>query len=71
MPVVPIEKLEALSARDDVKFIRPAVEAITNVGSVTSEGDLTHRASTVRQQTGVNGFGITVGVLSGQHQLFG
>ena len=37
---------------------------ITNAGSVTSEGDLTHKAAAARAAFGVNGTGVKVGVIS-------
>jgi hypothetical protein len=61
---VPLSQVETLAAREDVKFIRPAVKAITNVGSVTSQGDVAHRANTARTQFGVTGAGVRVAVLS-------
>ena len=39
-------------------------QAITNVGSVTSQGDATHKASAARATFGVNGTGVKVGVIS-------
>ena len=61
---LPLDKIEGLAARADVSFIQPAVEAVTNVGSVTSEGDAAHAAPTARTQFSVDGSGIKVGVLS-------
>ncbi|MCX6873973.1 MAG: S8 family serine peptidase [Verrucomicrobia bacterium] len=61
---LPLAQIEALAAREDVTFIRPAVEAVTNVGSVTSEGDVAHRADTARTQFNVTGAGVKVGVMS-------
>jgi len=61
---VPLSQVETLAARDDVKFIRPAVKAVTNVGSVTSEGDVAHRANSARTQFSVTGAGVKVAVLS-------
>ncbi len=61
---VPLEQLEALTGGPGVKFIHRAARAHTNIGSVTSEGDVTHRANTVRGVFGVNGQGVKVGVLS-------
>ncbi len=55
---------EALAGRADVRFIRPAAEATTNVGSVTSQGDVAHAANTFRTRTNADGTGIRVGVLS-------
>ncbi len=62
--LVPIDSMEALAAREDVEFIRPAAVAIMNTGSVDSQGDLTHRAVTARAATGATGAGVVVGVLS-------
>src|ERR1043166_6257562 len=61
---VPLHQIEALAARADIDFIRPAVRAMTHTGSVTSEGDVTHRALQARQFFGVDGGGVKVGVLS-------
>src|SRR5439155_15468433 len=62
--LVPLEQLESLAGLDGVKFIKRAAKAQTNTGSVTSEGDLTHRANTARGFFGATGHGMKVGVLS-------
>jgi uncharacterized repeat protein (TIGR01451 family) len=59
-----LEQVEELASRADVKFIRRAVKAQTNTGSVTSEGDVTHRANVARSTFGISGQGVKVGVLS-------
>ncbi len=61
---LPVAQAEALAGRTDVKFIRPADQAETNVGTVTSQGDVTHRADTARTTFAVNGGGVKVGVMS-------
>lgn len=61
---LPVAQAETLAAREDVRFIRPADKAETHVGSVNSQGDVTHRATTARTSFGVNGSGVKVGVLS-------
>ena len=61
---VPLKDMEALASRADVTFIRPADKAITNTGSVVSEGDYTHLASSARTMFNVSGTGVKVGVLS-------
>lgn len=61
---LPVDQIEPLAARSDVLFIRPAVPAVLNAGSVNSEGDATHAAPSARAQFGVNGSGVKVGVLS-------
>ncbi len=62
--LVPIGFLEALAGHPQVRFVSPAAMATTNLGSVTSEGDRTHRANTARTTFAVNGTGLKVGVLS-------
>lgn len=61
---LPVAQAETLAARADVKFIRPADKAETNVGSVTSQGDAAHRANTARTSFAVTGSGVKVGVMS-------
>jgi hypothetical protein len=59
---IPLENIESLAARSEVKFIQPAVRAMNN--NVDSEGDYTHQAITARSTFGVNGSGLKIGVLS-------
>lgn len=61
---VPLDLLERLAARPEVSSLRPADEAITNVGPVTSGGDVAHRAAEVRSRYSVEGAGVKIGVLS-------
>ncbi len=61
---LPVESAEAIAARPDVKFIRPASVPFSNAGSVNSQGDTTHRSAQARSTFGANGAGIKVGVLS-------
>jgi uncharacterized repeat protein (TIGR01451 family) len=61
---VPWGKLEGLAARAEVKFIKPAARARTQVGSQTSAGDSTHAANTARATYQATGRGVKVGVLS-------
>lgn len=62
---VPAEAFAALAARDDVRFVEPAALATTNLGTVTTEGDRTHRADTARSLFPTNGgAGIKIGVIS-------
>ena len=62
--VLPIENVENIAARGDVKFIRPAFAPIYNTGRVNSQGDVTHKSNQARTQFGANGAGVMVGVLS-------
>jgi len=61
---LPVASMEALAARNDVQFIRPADRMTTNLGSVVSEGDRTHRADSARTTFGATGSGVKIGVLS-------
>lgn len=60
---LPLTRLEAVAADADVRFIRPAERAMNNKDN-TSEGDVAHAAVTARPGFGVDGSGVTVGVLS-------
>ena len=62
--LVPVDLAEILAARPEVRFIRPADQAMTQTGPLNSQGDVTHRAAEARGTFGVNGAGIKVGVLS-------
>ena len=58
------EQLEAIASQPGVRFIEPAVQAITNLGPVLSEGDTAHLAMQARTAYGVDGTGLKIGVLS-------
>lgn len=60
LPVSELPKLENMS---EVQFARPIL-AMTNRGSVNSQGDWTQRSKRARRVHGVKGRGIRVGVLS-------
>jgi len=62
---VPVQALESLAALPEVRYIRPPDYGHLNVGSVTTQGDTILGASAVRQQFGVDGAGVRVGVISG------
>jgi len=60
---LPLAGLEMVAANADVNSIRAAEQATTNVGGLTSQGFVSHRVN----QTlglGIDGTGVTVGVLS-------
>ena len=60
---VPLGSLETIAGNDDVKSIRAAAQASTNVGALTSQGYISHTANQAFAM-GVSGAGVTVGVLS-------
>jgi hypothetical protein len=67
---LPIEAIEELQGVDSLKFVRPAYMA-TNVGLVTSQGDVAMRADIARTSVDVDGFGVTVGTLSDSFNCLG
>jgi uncharacterized repeat protein (TIGR01451 family) len=60
---VPLARVEDIAALPGVAFVEPAAQAVTNTGSVTSQGDAAHKAPQVRA-LGLTGAGVKVGVLS-------
>jgi subtilisin family serine protease len=59
----PVSALADIAATSGLKFVRPTA-AMTRAGSVTTQGDRSLRANRARAESGVNGRGIRVGVLS-------
>lgn len=60
---IPFNKIEDLAALSQISNIQPADKYFTNKVN-TSEGDVAHRADLARLDFGVDGTGITIGVLS-------
>jgi hypothetical protein len=67
---LPISSIPALAALTALRFAQPAA-AISNVGSVTSQGDQAMRSNVARSTFGVDGTGIKVGVLSDSFNCLG
>lgn len=61
---IPLQSMEAVAAHIDVKNISSRVWAHTNIGALTTQGYVAHRAKQVVEQRGIDGGGINVGVLS-------
>ena len=61
---VPASRLSAVAALPSVAFVQLPHYAVRRIGSVTSEGDSIMAADVARQQFGVDGTGVRVGVLS-------
>jgi hypothetical protein len=57
-------RLEELAALEQVRSIRTVMPPVTRTGSVTSGGDVFHRADLARHLHDVDGSGIKVGVIS-------
>src|SRR5215510_2567682 len=62
--------MDGMAALASLQFARPAY-ATTNVGLVTSQGDQAMRAYVARATFGVDGTGVTVGVLSDSFDCLG
>jgi hypothetical protein len=67
---LPISSIPALAGLTALRFAQPAV-AISNVGSVTSQGDQAMRSNVARSTFGVDGTGVKVGVLSDSFNCLG
>ncbi|MGH7970260.1 MAG: S8 family serine peptidase, partial [Limisphaerales bacterium] len=61
--VIPLELAELLARRPEVRSVRPADRAIVN-RAVDPEGDIAHRGAEARVAFGVDGRGVSIGVLS-------
>jgi subtilisin family serine protease len=59
----PIAALADMAATPGLKFLRPTL-AMARAGSVQTQGDRSLRADLARRESGVNGRGVRVGVLS-------
>lgn len=64
---LPLRALESLAASEDVQFIAPRGLATTNVGALTSQAYISHKANLVNN-LGYKGQGVTIGVLSDSAQ---
>ena len=67
---LPISSIPSLAALKGLRFAQPAV-AITNTGSVTSQGDQAMHSDVARASFGVDGTGVKVGVLSDSFNCLG
>ena len=61
---LPLEALDELAGLDSLQFARAGHRPWTNVGLTTSQGDIAMRADVARSTFGVDGSGVSVGVLS-------
>ncbi|MGC1953318.1 MAG: S8 family serine peptidase [Gammaproteobacteria bacterium] len=67
---LPITAIEALTHLEGLRFARPAYSE-TNTGAVDSQGDRAMRSDIARADFGVDGSGLTVGVLSDSFNCLG
>src|SRR5690348_9552163 len=67
---LPVSAIPAAARLTSLRFARSAV-AVTSAGPVTTQGDIAMRSDIARADLGVNGAGITVGVLSNSFNCLG
>lgn len=68
---LPIGSIGQLSNIPSLKFIRPAYSPITNIGSVTSQGDSAQFSDVTRELFEVDGSNVTVGIISDAFNTLG
>ncbi|MBT33125.1 MAG: hypothetical protein CMO01_25985 [Thalassobius sp.] len=62
--LMPVDKISEMQAVESLKLIKAAYKPHTNIGSVTSQGDVAQLSDEARSLFSVNGAGVKVGVLS-------
>ena len=68
---VPLSQVESIAASPLVRFIRPAEKMFTNLGRLTTEGDVTHRAGLARTNFNIGGNGVKIGIISDSVDFIG
>ncbi|HET9445812.1 MAG TPA: pre-peptidase C-terminal domain-containing protein [Steroidobacteraceae bacterium] len=66
---VPVSALRSVAGKAGVLAVVPSAPMVTNVGATTSQGVVQHRVNQLPD--GVDGSGITVGVISDSYNTFG
>lgn len=69
--ILPIAAIDDLASLDSLQFARPVYTPVTSVGSVTSQATASMNTDLVLAQYGVDGSGVTVGVLSDSYNKLG
>ena len=70
MPIDSLRTMESLSI-PGMLGATAIYKPVTNVGSVTSQADSVHQADRVREELGIDGTGITIGVMSDSYNNLG
>ena len=61
---LPLDRVEALAARPEVRSIRPAAALLVHGNTVITEGDVAHEADRARTDFGIDGTGVTACAMS-------
>ena len=69
--LIPVAAIDQAVALASLRSISASIPPISNVGDVTSQGDIALRAMDARTTYGVDGTGVTVGVLSDSFDTLG
>jgi hypothetical protein len=70
VPLEAITELESL-ATEGLLGVLPIYQPITSVGDVTSQADGVHEADRVRSELGIDGTGLTIGIMSDSYDDLG
>ncbi|MFO0800699.1 MAG: Ig-like domain-containing protein [Gemmataceae bacterium] len=68
---LPIRSIGAAAELASVVSLRPAYRPVTSAGSLTSQGDAAQRSDEVRSLLGLDGSGVSVGVISDSYNVRG
>ncbi len=66
---LPVDAIAEAAALASLQFARPSYQPVTNVGATTSQGDAAMRADIARSTFGVDGSGVTIGILSDSYDI--
>jgi len=69
--LLPFDAIEAALALPGLRSLSAALQPITHAGSITSQGDIGLRAHVARATYGVDGTGVTVGIISDSFDTLG
>ena len=69
--LLPVAAIRQAAALDSLRSIHATLPPVRNTGSITSQGDVAMRANIARTDHGVDGSGVTVGVMSDSYNILG
>jgi subtilisin family serine protease len=68
---IPVAAINSAASLKSLRSIHATPRPVRNTGSITSQGDVAMRADIARSVYGVNGSGVTVGVMSDSYNSLG